>query len=59
MYQVKYYASEKKDIIFIKWFKTLKESTDFVSALKFPDLLIEITYYDPNNPDLPKPPTLT
>ena len=59
MYQVKYYASEKKDIIFNKWFKTFKESTDFVSALKFPDLLIEIKYYDPNNPDLPKPPTLT
>jgi hypothetical protein len=58
MYLVTYYASKEKDIIFNKWFKTLKESTDFANAMKMPELLIEIKYFDPNNPDLPKPPTL-
>lgn len=58
MYNVKYYVSEKKDIIFSKWFKTLKESTDFVNALKMPELLIEIKYHDPSDPNQPKPSNL-
>lgn len=58
MYKVNYYISEKKDIIFYKWFKTLREATDFTNALKMPELLIDIKYYDPNDPNQPKPNTM-
>jgi tetratricopeptide (TPR) repeat protein len=46
MYKVSYYTTENKDVIFIKWFKSLKDSTEFVLKLKLPELLIEIKYYD-------------
>jgi hypothetical protein len=59
MYKVTYYPTEKKDIVFFKWFKTLRESTDFADTLKMPELLIEIKYFDQNNPDSPRPNTLT
>jgi len=59
MYKVNYYISEKKDIIFYKWFKTFREASDFAAALKSPDLLIDIKYYDPNDPNQPKPSTMT
>lgn len=58
MYKVNYYITEKKDIIFYKWFKTLREATDFTSALKMPELLIDIKYYDPNDPNSEKPNTM-
>jgi hypothetical protein len=56
MYKVNYYSTEKKDVVFSKWFKTLKESTVFVNSLEVPQLLIEIKYYNPNDPDQPHPP---
>jgi len=56
MYKVTYYPTEKKDTVFFKWFKTLKESTDFTSTLKMPELVIEIVYYNPDDPNQPKPP---
>jgi hypothetical protein len=58
MYKVTYYATQKKDVVFFKWFKTFKESTEFVSKLKLPELLIEIKYYDESNPDNPRPTTM-
>jgi hypothetical protein len=56
MYKVSYYPTEKKDIVFFKWFKTLKESTEFVSSLKVPEAVLEIKFYDPNDPNQPRPP---
>jgi hypothetical protein len=58
MYKVTYYPTEKKDIVFFKWFKTFRESADFGNSLKTPDALIEIKYYDPNDPNQPKPSTM-
>lgn len=59
MYKVTYYATENKDVIFIKWFNSLKDSTEFLVKLKLPELLIEIKYYDENNSNNPRPPTLS
>jgi hypothetical protein len=59
MYKVSYYTTENKDVIFIKWFKSLKDSTEFVLKLKLPELLIEIKYYDENDPNNPRPSTLS
>lgn len=58
MYKVTYYATEKKDIVFFKWFKTFRESADFANTLKVPEAVIEIKYYDPNDPNQPKPNTM-
>lgn len=59
MYKVTYYPTEKKDLVFFKWFKTFKESTDFANTLKVPESIIEIKYYDPNDPNQPKPTTMS
>jgi hypothetical protein len=59
MYKVKYYPTEKRDTVFFKWFKTLKESIDFTNTLKVPEAVIEIKYYNPDDPNQPKPPTMT
>jgi len=59
MYKVTYYPTEKKDVVFSKWFKTLKESKDFVNNLKTPEAVIEIIYYDPNDPNQPHPPNMS
>jgi hypothetical protein len=40
------------------WFKTLRESTDFVNTLNVPESVIEVKYYDPNDPNQPKPPSM-
>jgi hypothetical protein len=58
MYKVTYYPTEKKDTVFFKWFKTLRESTDFVNTLNVPESVIEVKYYDPNDPNQPKPPSM-
>ncbi len=58
MYKVTYYASDKKDIVFFKWFKTFKESTEFSLLMKDPESIIEIKYYDENDPNNPKPTTM-
>ena len=58
MYKVTYYPTEKKDTVFFKWFKTIKESTDFTNTLKVPEAVIEIKYYDPNDSNQPHPPNM-
>ena len=57
MYKVTYYATQKKDVVFFKWFKTFKETTEFSLQMKVPEAIIEIKYYDESNPDNPRPTT--
>jgi hypothetical protein len=59
MYKLNYYITEKKDVVFYKWFKTLKEATDFANALKTPELLLDIKYYNQDDPNQPHPPNMT
>ena len=49
---------KKKDVVFFKWFKSFKETTEFSLQLKEPESVIEIKYYDSNNSDNPKPLTM-
>jgi hypothetical protein len=57
MYKVTYYATQKKDVVFFKWFKTFRESTEFSNALKIPEAIIEIKFYDELDPNSPRPTT--
>lgn len=57
MYKVSYYATQKKDYVFFKWFKTFKEATKFSIELKVPEAIIEIKFYDELDPNNPRPTT--
>jgi hypothetical protein len=51
MYKVTYYATQKKDVIFSKSFKTFKETTEFSLQMKVPESIIEIKFYDDSDPN--------
>jgi len=55
MYRVTYYATQKKDVVFYKWFKTFKEATKFSIQLKIPESITEIKFINENDSDNPKP----
>lgn len=44
MYKVTYFPTASESTVFFKWFKTLKEATDF--AMKLGNDVLEIKLYD-------------
>jgi len=44
MYKVTYFPTASESTVFFKWFKTLKEATDF--AMKLGSDVLEIKKYD-------------
>ena len=57
MYKVTYYATQKKDVVFFKSFKTFKEASEFSLQMKVPEAIIEIKFYDETDSNNLRPTT--